>query len=68
MTESLVTAHVQHPKPLRELGSESGSIVKIAAADRKEKGARREAKIPSASWLWHLELGFDFLNFREDDV
>lgn len=54
--------------PLPDLGSESGSTVKTGGADRKEKRARREAKMPSASWLWHLELGFDFLNFREDNV
>lgn len=55
-------------RSLPELGSESGSTVKIAGADRKEKRARKEAKMPPASWLWHQELGFDFLNFREDDV
>lgn len=66
--QSLVTTRVQDPKTLPELCSESGSTVKIAGADRMEKRARREAKMPSASWLWHLELGFHFLNFREDDM
>lgn len=53
---------------LPELGSETGSTVKIVGADRKEKRARKEAKMPPPLWLWHQELGFDFLNFREDDV
>lgn len=38
-------------KSLPELVREGGSTVKIAGADRKEKKARRDAKMPSASWL-----------------